>query len=102
MWEFLFSTLWGWLSITAIVVIGALAVAWFIPPFRPMALMVAGGALAIATFAAKVWNDATRKKQAEWDKAERDSIARGNKARTDAERDVSAGRVRDKFDRDNL
>ncbi len=100
--EFLFGTLWGWLSITGVVVLVALAVAWFFPPFRNTALFVAGGALTAAAAYAKVWNDATRKKQAEWDKAERKSVDRGNKARNDAERDVATGRVRDKWDRDDL
>lgn len=100
--DFFMNTLWGWLSITGVVVLIALAVAWFFPPFRSTALIVAGGALTAAAAYAKVWNDATRKKQAEWDKAERKSVDRGNKARSDAVRDVAAGRVRDRWDRNDL
>lgn len=100
-WDFLFNSLWGWLGIAGVVVVAALAVAWFFPPFRNIALTVAGGALAIAAIYTKGSRDAARRKQAEWDAAERKSVERGKKARADAERDVATGRVRDKFDRDD-
>jgi hypothetical protein len=51
--EFLFSTLWGWLSITAIIVMAAIAVAIVFPPFRIFAIAVAGAAIAAATFYTK-------------------------------------------------
>lgn len=102
MLDFIVGSVWGWLSVTAIFVIGALAVALFIRPLRGYALMAAGVALAAGAFAAKVAAAATRRKQKEWDDAEKKSVERGNKALRDAKRDVDAGRVRDKFDRDDL
>lgn len=101
MMHFIFDTLWGWLSITAIIVIACGVVAWLFPPFRRIAIMIGVGALSAATIYTKGTRDAARRKQAEWDASERKSIDRGNTARSDAERDVAAGRVRDKFDRDD-
>ena len=51
--EFLFNSLWGWLSIASIVVIAAIAVAVFFPPLRKIALTVAAGAIAYAAIYAK-------------------------------------------------
>lgn len=51
--EHVFSSLAGWLGITGIIVVGCLAVAWFFPPFRRIALIVAGVALSVATIYAK-------------------------------------------------
>jgi len=105
MWDFLLGSVWAWVGGTTIFVAAALAVAWFIRPLRPYSLMVAAGALAIGGFAIKVAAAATKRKQKEWDDAERKSIERGKKARLDAERaerNRPAGGVRgDKFDRDN-
>ena len=101
-WNWLIGSIWGWASMTTVVVAGSLAVAYFIRPLRPYALMVAGGALAIGAFAIKVAEAAARRKQKEWDDAERKSIERGNKARRDAERSHAAGGVRDKWDRDDI
>lgn len=93
----------GWLGLGGISIAGLLAVAWFFPPFRKIALAAAGVMFAALSIYTKGSRDATKRKQAEWDAAERKSVERGNKARADAERDVAAGRVRrDKFDRDDI
>ena len=97
-----FSSIWGWLGTAGIVVVGCAVVAWFFPSLRAKMLFVGGLVVSAAAIYAKGSRDAARRKQAEWDQAERDSIARGNTARADAQRDVTAGRVRDKFDRDDL
>jgi membrane protein implicated in regulation of membrane protease activity len=102
MFDALIGSVWAWIGGGAAVVIGALAVAYFVRPLRPYALMVAAAAIAAAGFAARVASAAKRQKQREWDDAERKSVERGERARADAERDVAAGRVRDKFDRDDL
>lgn len=53
MWDFLFNSLWGWLGIAGITVVGAFAVAWFFPPFRSMALAVAASAAGAAAIYTK-------------------------------------------------
>lgn len=47
MWHFLFSTVWGWLSITGIVVIVCGVVAWLIPSLRLTMLAVAGAVVTV-------------------------------------------------------
>jgi len=79
MWEFLFSSLWGWIGVTGVVVIICGAVAWFVPPLRGYALMAAGTALALtgiytkghrdrAALEARRKEEAVRRAQAEYDK----------------------------------
>jgi cytochrome b subunit of formate dehydrogenase len=53
MLDFLWNSLWGWIGITGVIVIAAVAVAWFIPAFRNIALAVAGGAIAATTIYTK-------------------------------------------------
>jgi uncharacterized membrane protein len=80
---------------------GALALAWFFPPLRKYAVAAAGIIVAALTIYAKGSRDASRRKQAEWDKAEDRMVEKGNRARADAERDAAAGRLSDdEFDRD--
>lgn len=57
MWDFLFNSLWGWLGIAGVTVVCAFAVAWFVPPFRNMALAIAAGAAGAATIYAKGQRD---------------------------------------------
>jgi hypothetical protein len=94
--------LYAWGGLTAVIVAGCVAVAIYFPLFRKQAIAVALGVVGIMAIYRKGAKDASGRKQKEWDDAERKSIARGNKARSDAERDVNSGRVRDKFDRDDL
>jgi len=94
--------LYGWLGLGGGSVAALLALAWFFPPFRKWALGAAAIVAAAVGIYTKGSRDAAKRKQAEWDAAERKSVERGNKARADAERDVKSGKVRDKFDRDDL
>lgn len=101
MLDLLFNSLWGWLGLGGVVIAAALAVAWFFPPFRQLALTVAAAAAGAVALYSKGAADASRRKQAEWDAAERRMVDRSNKARSDAVRTVDAGRVSDdEFDRD--
>jgi hypothetical protein len=102
MYDFFFNSIWGWLGIGGTIIAAAGAVAYFFPPFRKLALTVAATTAGVLAIYAKGSSDARKRKQAEWDAAEKKAIDRGNKAHADAKRDVAAGRVRDKFDRDDL
>lgn len=53
MWEFIFSSIWGWIGTATLVAIGCLAIAWFIPPLRPYAISIAGVIIAAATIYTK-------------------------------------------------
>lgn len=85
-----FAPLIGWAGLGSMTVAGALAVAWFFPPLRRLALEVA----AIAAVATVLYwmgdrNGATRI-QEKWDAAVARAIEEGAKARSDAESDVAA------------
>ncbi len=100
MLHWLFSSLAGWLGITGLIIAGCAAVAYLFPPFRRLALEVAGVAFAAAAIYTKGNRDEARK----WNEAEQAAIDKGNDARADAERDVAAdpdGVRNDKFNRDN-
>ena len=93
--------LYGWLGLGGVSIAGLVAVAYFFPPFRKFALAAAGVVAAGLAIYTKGSRDAARRKQAEWDKAERRMVDKGNQARADAERDADAGRLSDaEFDRD--
>jgi len=83
-------------------VAGLLAAAYFLPPFRRWFIGAAGIVMAFLLAYAKGAKDAKRRADEKQAEAERQAIARGNKARDDAKRDVAAGRVRDKWDRDDI
>lgn len=101
MLDLLFNSLWGWWGIGGVVVAGALAVAWFIPPLRGIALAVAGGAAAAVTLYTKGSRDGSRRNEAKWNAAERKMVDKGNAARVDAERRVASGKLSDdEFNRD--
>ncbi len=53
MLDFLWHSAAAQLGLAGLVVAGALAVAWFVPPFRRLALMIAGIAFSAATIYAK-------------------------------------------------
>lgn len=92
-----FSSLWGIIGTTALIVIACGVVAWFVPPLRKLALMVGGVVLAAASIYTKGNRDEARK----WKEAEDRAVDKGNNARRDAERESAAGRLRDnEFDRD--
>jgi hypothetical protein len=85
----------GWMALGGLSIAGLLAVAWFFPPFRKYAIAAAGALAAASYVRQKGLNDGARKKQAEWDKAERGMVDKSTKARADAERTVAAGGVPD-------
>ena len=93
--------LFAWLGLGGVGIAGLLALAYFFPPFRKLALAAAAVVAAGLAIYTKGSRDAAKRKQAEWDKANKRSIDKANKARADAERDVASGRVRDsEWDRD--
>lgn len=95
------SPLMGWLGIGGGAIAIALAVAWFFPPFRTIAIQVAGAIGGLLFIYGKGYRDAARRKQEEWDYAERDTEKRGREARRDSERDVARGLPgTDKYNRD--
>lgn len=101
-WDYLWNSLWGWLGLGGAIVAGALAVAWFFPPLRNIALTVAAGVAGAVAIYTKGSADAARRKQKEWDDAENRMVDKGNQARADAERAVDRGGLPDddEFDRD--
>jgi hypothetical protein len=56
MWDFIFSSLWGWIGVAGLIVLVCLAIAWLIPPLRPYAVAVAIVAVSVATAFTKGWN----------------------------------------------
>lgn len=69
MFDFLTNTIWGWFGIGGVVIAAALAVAWFLPPFRKLALTVAAFAAGILAIYAKGASDARRAERAKSDAA---------------------------------
>ena len=51
--ENVFSTLTGWLGVAGVIVVICGVIAWLFPPFRRIALIVAGVAVSFATIYAK-------------------------------------------------
>lgn len=60
MMYFIFDTIWGWLSVASMVVIGCVVVGYFVPSLRLAALAVAGAALTLAGVYAKGSRDRAR------------------------------------------
>lgn len=67
--DFLFNSIWGWAGIGGVVIIGALAAAYFFPPFRKLALAVAAGAVAVLAIYSKGASDNARREKEKRDKA---------------------------------
>lgn len=94
-------SLWHFVASTASIgtIIGCVAVAIaillppaltvFLPQLRLYAIVVAIVAFSFTTIAGKFYNDGLSVKQAQWDKAKAASVTTSEKARSDAERDVS-------------
>lgn len=78
----------GWLGAGGAGVIVALAVAWFFPPFRRIALEVAAVLAIATTLYGKGISDGSAYIQAKWDAQELQITERNAKARSDAERTV--------------
>lgn len=97
MWEFIFGTIWGWIGTAGVVVIICVAVGYFFPPLRVIAIEIA----AVVISAASIYAKGNRDEAAKWNKAIDRDAQKGQQARNDAVRDVDAGRVRgDVWDRD--
>lgn len=96
MFDFLTNTIWGWLGISGTIIAAALAVAWFFPPFRKIALTVAAFAAGVMTIYAKGASDARRAERAKSDAAAKRIGKKYGEidARTDTDRDVDK-RLRD-------
>jgi len=96
----------GWLAAGGFVVIAALTIGWYLPAFRSLAVAVAVAVAAFTStfFLAKGVHLGIALEKARWDAAEQRARARGEKARTDAERTVGDGDAgglhNDQFDRD--
>lgn len=87
--HFLFDNIWGWVGTAGIVVIICAAIGYFVPSLRLLMLEIGGGILAATAIYAKGNRDEANK----WNQAVKDDVAKGQQARTDAERDVNSGAV---------
>jgi hypothetical protein len=67
--DFLFSTVWGWIGIAGVIAVACMAVAWFVPPLRTVALAVGGAAIAAATIYTKGSRDRAALEQKRKDEA---------------------------------
>ena len=97
------SAITGWLTAGGLIVVAALAIGWYLPNLRQLAIAVAAAALASTFFLAKGVHLGVSLEKARWQAAERDAAQRGEEARSDAERAVGddARRLRgDPLDRD--
>jgi hypothetical protein len=92
----------GWMALGGASIVGLLVAAWFFPGhLRKWALAAAGVLAATSFIRQKGLNDGARKKQSEWDAAEKRMVEKGTEARRDAQRDADAGSLPDDgFDRD--
>lgn len=105
-WDWVAHSVWAWLGMTGVILVGCGLVAYFIPGFRKTAIGVAVGTLTVFGLLAKGYRDGQKKTQAKWDDAETKSVERGETAATKAEQQVAKdqqqGKVTDKFDREDL
>jgi hypothetical protein len=62
------SPLFGWSSLGTAIICACIAVAWFLPPFRRYAIMVAGATLGALWIYAKGYRDSNRRTRAQRDK----------------------------------
>lgn len=90
MWDFLWHSIWGWVGGAGLIVVACAAVGYFFPPLRRVAIEIAGVVLAATAIYAKGTRDESKK----WDRAIERDVKKGQQARSDAQRDVDAGRVR--------
>lgn len=92
--------LYAYIGVGGVAVAACAVVAWYFPPLRKPAIAIGAGILAVLAIYRKGSKDASDRAARQRAEEERRAIERGHKARTDAERDVSSGRVRDRWDRD--
>ena len=90
----------AWLGFGGLGVAGLIAIAWFFPPFRKLAIEIGAVVIAVMAIYAKGASDARKRAKELQDAAERRAIESGKTDRTAAERDAASG-VRDGFDTDD-
>ena len=91
MLEFIWNHVWAMIGVGGIAILVAVAVAYFIPGLRLVALEVIGGILAAGAIYAKGAADAHRSDKERQDKAEAKSIADAKADRAAADRDLANG-----------
>lgn len=95
------SLITGWIAGGGLIVLGALAVGWYLPAVRQLAIAVAVVALSSTFFLAKGVHLGISLEAARWKAAETRAVDNGNKARAGAISDVESGSVPDdRFNRD--
>ena len=99
MLSYLFHSVWAQLSLATIVVIGLLALAWFVPFLRKWAIGAAGLVAGAAAIYAKGASDAANRAREKQAAAEKQAIESGKADRAAAEHDAAGG-VRDGYNRD--
>jgi hypothetical protein len=97
--DYLWHSTVAWLGIGGAIIAACLAAAYFLPPFRNLALSAAGTVAAVLAIYAKGASDAKRTEEEKRRDAEKNAIATGQADRAAAERDAAGG-VRDGYDRD--
>lgn len=99
----LINPLFGWWGIGGAALAACAVLAYLFPPFRKLAILAGGVIVALLAAYTKGSRDATRRKQAQWDRAIVRDVEKGRDARADAERAVDAdpdGMQRDQWNRD--
>ena len=95
-WNFVLSSVWGWIGTAGVVALICLAIAWFIPPLRPYAIMVLGVVVSAATIYTKGSRDRAKLEQERKEEAVRKAREAYDEIdkRPDSDSDV-AKRLRD-------
>jgi hypothetical protein len=97
--DYLWHSTVAWLGIGGAIIAACLAAAYFLPPFRKLALSVAAGVAGFLAIYAKGASDAKRREREKQQAAEKRAVQSGQRDRAAAERDAAGG-VRDGYDRD--
>lgn len=98
--SYLWSSVWGWVGITGVVIAGCAVVAYIFPLLRREAIEVAVIAAVSTGIYAKGYHDEYVQVKAQWAAAETKARQLGDAARADALRDAATG-MRDANDSDN-
>lgn len=98
MWQFIFSSVWGWIGTAGVIVIACGVVGWLIPQSRPYVIALAVVALSVATAFTKGFLARGKKEQ-----EKRDAVVK--KLDTDyqaIEKRTDANRARDRLRDDSF
>ena len=76
MWDFIFSSVWGWIGTAGIVVIASLVVGYFFPQFRIYAL----GVIGIVVSAATIYTKGSRDRAALENRRKEEAVRKANAA----------------------